>query len=61
MSNPIIAWVVSRLEEPSTWAGIAGLVASMKFWPESASVASSLPSIGMAFAAVLAVVFSEKK
>ncbi len=61
MNNPIIAWAVTRLEEPSTWAGIAGIVASMKFWPESATIASSLPAVGMAFASVLAVVFSEKK
>ena len=61
MSNPIIPWVVSRLEEPSTWAGLAALVGSMSFLPNASAGAQLVSVVGVAIAGALAVVFPEKK
>ncbi len=61
MSNPIILWVVSRLEEPSTWAGLAALVGSMSFLPNASAGAQLVSVVGVAVAGALAVVFPEKK
>jgi hypothetical protein len=61
MSNPIILWVVARLEEPSTWAGVAALVGSMSFLPNASVEAQVVSAVGVAIAGALAVVFPEKK
>lgn len=61
MSNPIILWVVTRLEEPSTWAGVAALIGSMSFLPNASADAQVASAIGVAVAGALAVAFPEKK
>ena len=55
------AWALARISEPSTWAGIAGLVGSMTFWPQAHDVATALPMIGTALSSVLAIVIAEQK
>jgi hypothetical protein len=57
--NPF-TWVVSRLEEPSTYAGIAGVVATFSFWPQAAAASQVIPVVGAALASVLAIILPEK-
>ena len=59
--NPIIVWVLARLKEPSTYAGIAGMVATMTFLPHAQDYASQITTLGGIFASALAVLLSEKK
>ncbi len=61
MSNPIILWVLSRLEEPSTWAGFAAIVGSMSFLPNASAGAQMVSVVGVGIAGALAVIFPEKK
>lgn len=50
-------WIVSKMKEGSTWAGIAGVVAGMSFIPHAADIAQIIPSLGVVVAGVLAIVF----
>lgn len=58
MSNAF-AWIIARLKEPSTWAGIGSIVTAAGFairpdlWQEIASV-------GMGIGGLLAVILNEK-
>ncbi len=61
MSNPVIQWVISRLKEPSSWAGLAALVGSMSFLPNASAGAQLVSVVGVAIAGALAVVFPENK
>jgi hypothetical protein len=61
--RPLALWALARLREPSTWAGLAGLVASMTFLPHAAEIAALIPSIGAGFvalASLAAIALSEK-
>ncbi len=53
-------FVVARLKEASSYAGIAGFLAALNV-PNSGSVALTITQIGMAVAGVLAVLIPEKK
>ena len=60
----IAAWLFARLREPSTYAGIAGVVASLTFWPDAGVVAGMIPSIGngvIALLGVVAILLPERK
>ena len=59
--KPVISWVLARLEEPSTYAGIASLVATMSFLPHAQDIAGQITVIGGVAASALAVILSEKK
>jgi hypothetical protein len=63
MWKSVAAWGVARLREPSTYAGLAGIVASMSFLPHAAEIARALPAIGGGIAAclsLLAIVLPER-
>lgn len=53
-------WIIARLKEPSTWAGVATLVAGTTFLPHAQDWAALLPTIGAAVAGVLAILLKEK-
>lgn len=53
-------WIISRLKEPSTWAGIAAAIGGMTFIPNAATVAQVVAAVGVGVAGVLAVLFKEK-
>lgn len=53
-------WLVARFVEPSTWGGIAALVAGMSFLPHASDVAAQIPAIGAGIAGVVAIVLKEK-
>ncbi len=59
MANAAIAWALSRLKEPSTWAGLAGIVATMSFLPHASQDAQVISVVGAAIASVLAVIIPE--
>jgi len=59
--KPILAWAVKRLKEPSTWAGLAGIVASMSFLPGAGADAAIVTAIGGAVCSVLAILVPEAK
>jgi hypothetical protein len=56
-------WIIARLSEPSTYAGIAGFVTSLNLLPASAAAAAPqiITSVGTLIASVLAIVIPEKK
>ena len=59
--NAFATWLVARAREPSTWAGLAGLVASMTFLPHADEVAKLIGVVGVAAGSALAVVLPEMK
>jgi hypothetical protein len=52
-----MSWIVGKLKEGSTWAGIAGIVAGMSFIPHAQDVAQILPSLGVVVGGILAIWF----
>ena len=59
--NATLTWIIARLEEPSTYAGIAGVVATMQFWPAAGTTSALIPVVGGAVASVLAIALPEVK
>ena len=57
--NPFIAWVLARLSEPSTYNGLAAIIASMAFLPHATDLASALPSIGVGLGGLIGVIKAE--
>ena len=59
-----LTWALARLGEKSTWAGFAGLVASMAFLPHAQADAAVLQQIGAiagSIASVAAILYQERK
>lgn len=56
----IITWVLARLDEPSTYTGIAALLAAGGIQLDPHVASSAVPA-AMALAGFLGVVLSEKK
>lgn len=52
-----IDWILARLAEPSTWAGLAGLFAAAGL---SEQLGASISATGTAAAGLIAVVVREK-
>ena len=50
-------WIVTRLKEGSTWAGLAGIIAGASFIPHAAEISHLIPSLGVVVAGVLAIWF----
>ena len=59
--NAFFGWVIARAKEPSTYAGLAGIIGSMAFVPHATDVASLLPVVGVAIASIVAVVVPQAK
>lgn len=59
MNTLILSWIMSRLKEPSTWAGIAAIIAVAPI-PGAVLLAQSLQVIGTAIAGLMAIWLSEK-
>lgn len=57
--NAFWTWILARLDEPSTWVGIAGLIGSMTFLPHASADASLVSTIGVAVASILGIVKAE--
>lgn len=57
----MLTTILSRLREPSTWAGIGAFVAGLSFIPHAADVGSSLPIVGACVAGLLAIWLPESK
>lgn len=50
-------WIVTRLKEGSTWAGLAGIIAGASFIPHADELSKIVPSLGVVIAGVLAIWF----
>ena len=50
-------WIVARLKEGSTWAGIAGIIAGAGFIPHADEISKLVPTLGVLVAGVLAIWF----
>lgn len=59
--RPMGKLILARLREPSTWAGIAGLVAGVSVLPHAGDVAQSITLVGGAIAGLLAIWMPEAK
>lgn len=54
-------FILARLKEPSTYAGLAALVASLSFIPAADAWGQVIISAGAAIAGGLAIVMKEQK
>ncbi len=52
-----MSWIVGKLKEGSTWAGIAAIVAGMNFIPHSQDIAQLIPPLGVVIGGILAIAF----
>lgn len=59
MNTPFFTWLVARMREPSTWAGISALLVS--YVSLSAEQTQAIVTLGIALGGFLAVFMSEKK
>ncbi len=50
-------WVVQKMKEGSTWAGIAVIVGGLTFVPHSADIAKLIVPLGTVVAGALAIWF----
>ena len=50
-------FIVAKLKEGSTWAGLGALIAGLSFIPHANDIAKLVPSIGVVVAGVLAIWF----
>lgn len=50
-------WIVAKLKEGSTWAGLGAIVAGASFIPHATEIGALVPSIGVVVAGVLAIWF----
>lgn len=53
-------FIITRLREPSTYAGIAALIGSLTFIPNAAEWGDVITSAGVAIAGALAILLGEK-
>jgi hypothetical protein len=53
----VLLWIVSRLKEPSTWAGFAGIFSALGL---SEQMSTAIVGAGAGVAALIAVVLAEK-
>ena len=53
-------WLFARIEERSTWAGIAAVVGGMSFLPHAAADAQFIAAVGTVVVGVAAIVHREK-
>jgi hypothetical protein len=56
-----MSWIILRLKEPSTYAGIAAVIAGMAFIPNAAAWSHEVTLIGAAIAGLIAIVLPEGK
>lgn len=54
-------FILTRLREPSTYAGIAALVGSLSFIPNASEWSQVVIAAGTAIAGALAILLGEKK
>ena len=54
-------WLVSRLKEKTSWAGLATVVGSLSFIPAADSWSATIAVIGTAVAGVVSIWTSEIK
>lgn len=59
--NPVIAWAVARLKEPSTWGGLGVFVAGMTFIPpaDMPEILKAIALLGTVVPSVLAIAIPE--
>lgn len=53
-------WIINRLKEPSTWAGLAGLLGSAGI-TFSADLNAAFTTAGVAVASLIAIILHETK
>ena len=53
-------WLLTKIREKSTWAGLAAIVSSLTFIPSAESVAASLAVIGAAVSGLVAIWVKEE-
>jgi len=61
MWKSALEWTFARLNEPSGYAGIAGVVASMSFLPDARSYAAEIMTWGVAIAGFAAIILKQKR
>jgi hypothetical protein len=54
-------FLIARLREPSTYAGVAAFVGALAFLPHAADISQSVGIVGTAVAGLLAIWLPETK
>jgi hypothetical protein len=60
MNNALVAYLLARLREPSTYAGLGALFAALGFHP-SAAVLGAAVNVAVALAGLAAMLVPEQK
>lgn len=55
-----MSYIVAKLREPSTWAGVAGLAAAVG-WTLPAEYYAHITQAGIALASIAAILLNERK
>jgi len=61
MNNPVLTYLLNRLKEPSTYAGIASFAVALKLIPNDPTLVQGVTTVGIAVAGMLAAIFPEGK
>jgi anaerobic glycerol-3-phosphate dehydrogenase len=56
LQNMVVSWVMSRMKEPSTWAGIAVSLGTAMHVTWTADAVTNFTNLGIALAGLVAVV-----
>jgi len=59
MDNPVISYILVRMKEPSTYAGLASFAVALKLIPNDPSLVQGVSTIGIAVAGMLAALMPE--
>lgn len=54
-------FIIARLREPSTYAGLSALLAGMSFLPNAAEWADVVLKVGAGIAGIFAILMPERK
>ena len=58
---PLVTWVLARLKEPSTYAGLAGLLVAAHLCGDCSTWADAVKYVGIGLASAAAVLLPEGK
>jgi hypothetical protein len=61
MDNPVITYILERMREPSTYAGIASVAVAMKIIPNDPTLVQGISTVMVAVAGMLATLMPETK
>jgi len=59
MDNVVLTYILTRLKEPSTYAGLASFAVALKLMPNDPTLVQGITTVGVAVAGILASIIPE--